>query len=53
MRDVSIYVLDENKNKIIEFMERWYFKNKRKMNDQEIGYLSHLFHMEPEDIKVF
>lgn len=33
MRDVSIYVLDENKNKIIEFMERWYFKNKRKMND--------------------
>lgn len=33
MRDVSIYVLDENKNKIIEFMERWYFKHKRKMND--------------------
>ena len=33
MRNVSIYVLDEHKNKIIEFLEKWYYKNKWKMND--------------------
>lgn len=43
MREVSIYVLDEHKNKILEFLERWYFKNKRKLNDREIGYVANLF----------
>ena len=38
MRDVTIYLLDERKNKIIEFLEMWYFKNKRKMNQEEIAY---------------
>jgi len=25
MRDVTIYLLDERKNAIIEFLENWYF----------------------------
>lgn len=43
MRDITIYLLDEHKNKIIEFLERWYFKNKRKMNEDEINYVANLF----------
>ena len=42
MRDVSIYILDEQKNRILDFLDRWYFKHRRKMNDQEIGYVSQL-----------
>ena len=53
MRDVSIYVLDEHKNRIIDFLERWYYKNKRKMNNQEIGYVSNLLQIKPEEMKKF
>ena len=33
MRDVVIYVSDEKREKVIDFLEKWYFKNKRRMND--------------------
>ena len=35
-RDVTIYVIDQYKDRIIEFMELWYDKYKRKMRDSEL-----------------
>ena len=32
MRDVTIYVVDEFKDKMIDYLEKWYFKHKRRMN---------------------
>lgn len=42
MRDVTIYVLDEHKDKVIDYLEKWYFKNRRKMNKDEISYIADL-----------
>ena len=42
-RAILVGLASEHKNKIIEFLERWYFKNKRKLNDKEIGYVANLF----------
>lgn len=53
MRDVSIYILDEKKDKIIKFMEKWYFKHRRRMNDEEIDYVAHLMNVEREKIQKF
>lgn len=36
MRDVTIFLLDERKDRIIDYLEKWYFKNKRRMNNDEI-----------------
>ena len=36
MRDVTIYILDERKNKVIDYLERWYFTHKRRMNEKEL-----------------
>jgi hypothetical protein len=36
MRDVTIYILDEHKDKVINYLETWYFKHRRKMNEKEI-----------------
>ena len=35
-RDVTIYVIDQYKDRIIEFLELWYDKYKRKMNESEL-----------------
>lgn len=51
MREVQIYLLDEHKNKILDFLERWYFKNKRRLNDKEIGYVANLFQINPQDVE--
>jgi hypothetical protein len=42
MRDVTIYVLDEHKDKVVEYLERWYFKNRRRMRPDEIRYVAEL-----------
>ena len=42
MRNVTIYVLDEKKAQIIEYLEKWYFKNKRRMNEDELRYVAEL-----------
>ena len=42
MREVTIYVLDEKKQQIIEYLEKWYFKNKRRMNEDELRYVAEL-----------
>ena len=51
MRDVTIYLLDERKNKIIEFLEMWYFKNKRKMNQEEIAYNAKILNCDLQTMK--
>lgn len=51
MREVSIFLLDEHKNKILEFLERWYFKNKRKLDTKEIGFVANLFQIHPQDVE--
>ena len=53
MRDVTIFVADENKNKIIEFLEFWYFKNKRKMNPKELNTVSQRLQTTPEILQRF
>lgn len=35
-RDVTIYVIDQYKDRIIEFLELWYDKYKRKMKESEL-----------------
>jgi hypothetical protein len=35
-RDVTIYLIDQYKDKIIEFLELWYEKYKRKMRESEL-----------------
>ena len=42
MREVTIYVLDEKKQQVIEYLEKWYFKNKRRMNEDELRYVAEL-----------
>jgi hypothetical protein len=36
MRDVTIYLIEERREKIINFLESWYFKNQRRMTPEEI-----------------
>ena len=48
MRDVTIYLLDERKDKIVDYLERWYFKNKRVMNKKEILYVADLLKCDPK-----
>ena len=51
MRDVTIYILDEHKDKVINYLEKWYFKHRRKMNQKEINYVSELLNCDPVMMK--
>ena len=51
MREVTIYVLDEHKDKIIYFLENWYMKHKRKMSSKEIKYVADLLKCEHKTMK--
>ena len=53
MRKVSIYVLDEKKNKILVFLEKWYFKHKRKMNKEELKHMSEMLKIDQGDMEQF
>jgi hypothetical protein len=43
MREVSIFLLEENRNKILEFLEKWYGKHRRRLEEKEIGFVASLF----------
>lgn len=51
MRDVTIYVVDEHRDRILQYLDKWYFKNKRKMNDKELAYVAELLKVEPYKMK--
>ena len=36
MRNVTLFIADEKTEKVIQFLEKWYFKKRRKMNDSEL-----------------
>lgn len=47
IRDVTIFVLDEKKGKIVDFLDKWDKKHKRPMNKRELGYVSKLLKEDP------
>ena len=51
MRDVTIYLLEERKDKIIEYLENWYFKHKRRMNNSELEYVAELLKCDYQTMK--
>ena len=51
MRDVTIFVLNEHKDRVIAFLEKWYFKHKRRMNDQEIEHVADLLKCDRETMR--
>lgn len=51
MRDVTIYLLDERKNEIIEFLENWYFTHKRRMNEEELKNNAELLHCDLQTMR--
>lgn len=40
IRDVTIYVMDEQKNKALMFLEKWEAQHRRKMNAAELEYVA-------------
>ena len=42
MREVTIFLVDERRDKIIDYLEKWYFKNKRRMTEEELQYIAEL-----------
>lgn len=36
MRDVTLFIADEKQEMILSFLDKWYFKKKRRMNDEEL-----------------
>lgn len=40
VRDVTIYVVDGQRSRILEYLDKWYFENKHKMDDDEIEMVS-------------
>lgn len=51
MRDVTIYVLNEHKDRIVTFLEKWYFKHKRRMNEEEIIHVADLLKCDRETMR--
>ena len=50
-REVTILVKDEAPSPVREFLEGWYFKNKRPMNPQEVEFVSKLLGLTPEKME--
>lgn len=40
--------MDEKKSNVIQFLEKWYEKHKRKINKAEIEYVSKILNVDPE-----
>lgn len=49
-REVTIFVMDEYRDKILDYFEKWYFDNKRRMDDEEIENVAQLLNSPPETI---
>ena len=51
IRDVTIYVMDEQKNRTLIFLEKWVNQHRRKMNDAELEYVSENLQVNPHKLK--
>lgn len=50
-RDVTYYVIDEYRQKLLNYLEDWYSKYKRRMNDAELRELARLFKMDKQKVE--
>ena len=50
-RDVTIFVIDEYKHRMQEFLEAWYTKNKRCMTEAEMQQVSTTLQVDLETVK--
>lgn len=39
--------MDENKSKVLQFLNKWYKKYRRKMNEEELEYVASLLNVDP------
>ena len=51
MRDVTIYVVDKNRDLMLDFLDEWYFRNKRRMNEEEIEENAAKLNVDPVKLK--
>ena len=47
-REVTIFVIEEHKDKLMEYLDNWYAVHKRKMNDEEIEQVARILQIESE-----
>jgi hypothetical protein len=45
--------MDEKKNNVVEFLERWYEKHNRKINQAEIEYVAKVLDVDPGRLEYF
>ena len=45
--------MDEKKNSVVEFLEKWYEKHKRKINKAEIEYVAKVLDVDPKQLEYF
>jgi hypothetical protein len=50
-RDVTIFIIDEYRNKMAEFLESWYTKNKRNMSEEEVAQVAQVLQIDPGTVK--
>lgn len=50
-RNVTIYVLEEQKNQILEYLDSWFAKTNRLMNAAEIEYVAKTLQTEADSLK--
>lgn len=49
-REVTIFVVDQYKDRLAEYLELWYARNMRRMKDEEIEYVARELETDPETI---
>lgn len=49
-REVTIFVVDQYKDKFIEYLDEWYASNKRKMTPDEIEYIAKVLKTDAESL---
>lgn len=48
MRNVTLFIADEKTEKVIQFLEKWYFKKRRKMNERELDLAAQELGIDPQ-----
>ena len=49
-RKVTIYVVNEYKDRLVEYFEEWYAQNRRKMTKDELEYIANILHSDVDTI---
>ena len=51
MRDVTLYIMDEQRDYILDYLEKWYYKHRRRMNDDEIKSIAKELKIDSEKMR--